>query len=242
MNYVLVLSDELTLVVDKMIHSVLQHCDCKILFHAISFSDKDKATVEKWNNRIEFYDVIQSKWDDRRMLCRIECLAGTKFSAGDKVFVLDTDMLVQADIFEDLPKGDVYITSRHYPYWYPINGGTVGFNYNKRSKQFIDFRFEQGLNPTWTPYVKFRKKFDRGRGFDWWCDQDMLCTVHENLLPFECHVTDLGPKYNFCPSVEFNIPDSFDKARKEILEAIGRPEYKILHFKGKLKEVLEKEV
>jgi hypothetical protein len=172
-------------------------------------------------------------------------LQNVSFNKGDKVFVLDTDLLIQADIFEAINGGfDVAYTSRHYDYWYKINAGVWGFEYNDNSRRFLEFFGDQIRKPTWKPFIEFQKRFEGRRpvlplkNLDWWCDQDFLCSVYEHKLPFACIIRDLGSDYNFCPSVEDDVPGTFERARDEILTKLGDTDIKVLHFKGRLKETL----
>jgi len=172
------------------------------------------------------------------MCCKVQCLAAAHFAPGDRVFVLDTDLLIQAPIFDALDGDDVVITSRHYPYWYPVNGGVWGFCYSDTARQFLDFYVSQLMSPTWLPFARFQSRFGHAGNLDWWCDQDLLCAVFLAGLPFPCVVRDIGPLYNYCPSVEAGEPDSFLTARSEIQSRLGDTEYKILHFKGRLSEIM----
>ena len=97
---------------------------------------------------------------------------------------------------------DLALTSRHYNYWYKVNGGVWALKYNNKTEQFLKFYVKQMLNPDWQPFVAFQQRFKHKGKLDWYCDQDFLCTVFENKLPFDCNVIDLGYKYNYCPSVE----------------------------------------
>jgi len=90
--------------------------------------------------------------------------------------------------------------------------------------------------------MEFQKKWGHQGNRDWWCDQDFLCTIYESGVPLDIIIKDLGPHYNFCPSVEENQPGTFEKAKSEILGKLNEKNYPILHFKGRLKEVMLQEV
>jgi hypothetical protein len=232
-------------VLAAMLTSLDRHCNCGLIFSAHQLTDELKQQIQSaFGQSIVFRAIPDEDWIGQRMARKIWDLQSISFKLGDKVFVLDTDLLIQSNIFDGIDgRFDVGITSRHYEYWYKINGGVWGFEYNERSRRFLDFFAQQIRAPDWQPLIKFREAFGRRaavphKKLDWWCDQDFLCTVYENQLPFRCTVRDLGSSYNFCPSVEEDIPGTFESARKEILMALGDSRIKVLHFKGRLKEVL----
>lgn len=239
MNYVyLIYSGQVNSVLKKFLLSLDEHCKCTILFHHIKVKIDEIKKMEL-NNQVVFIKVDESSWNKKRMFCKIEALSKFPFEDGDNVFVLDTDLLFQGDIFEVFEKDfDVAVTSRHYTYWYPINAGVWCFKYSEVTKKFLEFYVSQMLDSNWEPFVAFQKRFKHKGKLDWYCDQDFLCVAHKEKLPFDCQVLDLGCKYNFCPSVEDSIPGSFEKASKEISAQIGNNEYKVLHFKGRLKELM----
>ncbi len=239
-------SGELTPVVATMLASLDQHCNCTLIFVAQGMTAALQQQVRSaFAQSIEFRAVPDEQWFGQRMARKIWGLQQVPFSHGDRVFVLDTDLLIQADIFAGLDGSfDVGLTTRHYDYWYKINGGVWGFQFNARSRAFLKFFADELRCPTWTPLIAFQESLKPRRplsaygSLDWWCDQDFLCTVFDHPLPFACTIGDLGPCYNFCPSVEDDIPGTFENARVEILAKLGDRNIKVLHFKGRLKEVL----
>jgi hypothetical protein len=239
-------SGEFTPVVATMLASLDRHCDCTLIFVAQGMTAALQQHVRSvFEQPIEFRAVPDEQWFGQRMARKIWEVQHVSFGDGDRVFVLDTDLLVQADIFAGLDGSfDVGLTTRHYDYWYKINGGVWGFQFNARSRAFLKFFADEIRCPTWAPFVAFQESFklrrppSAHRSLDWWCDQDFLCTVFDHPLPFACTIGDLGPRYNFCPSVEDDIPGTFEKARAEISAKLGDRDIKVLHFKGRLKEVL----
>jgi hypothetical protein len=238
MNYAYVILDGIyQAYCTVMLESLYNHCECILL--ANTFKLDNKELLYKTSNPIIHFKISSEEWLGKRMFTKVERLTKMGFEYGDNVFILDTDIVVQDDIFAFFEKDfDVCYTSRHYNYYAPINAGVWGFKYNQRTKHFLEFYIEQMKNPTWEPYVKFREPYPNHRGLDWWCDQDFLCGVFLNggRLPFDCVVVDMGPKYNFCPAT----PDvlSFEEARAEIMSHYGDKEYKILHFKSQLKDIM----
>ena len=239
-------SGEFTPVLDVMLASLHKHCDCKLVFVAHGMTPLLQQQVRaSFPQLIEFRTLSDAPWVGQRMARKIWELRDVSFATGDRVFVLDTDLLMQADIFGGLDGTfDVGLTTRHYDYWYRVNGGVWGFQVNARSRAFLDFFAAEIRQPTWQPFREFQESFKQRRppsahrSLDWWCDQDFLCTVLDHRLPFTCTIGDLGYRYNFCPSVEDDVPGTFEKARDEILAKLGDPDIKVLHFKGRLKEIL----
>ena len=240
MNYVYIISDTYNSVTQKMLGSLFANCECRVLFNHIG---NPPQLPGSYADRVSFFPVDKkSEWDNNMMGCKIQRLKKMPFQAGDNVFVLDTDLIIQDNIFKAFESEfDVCVTTRHYPYWYVVNGGVWGFRYSDLTRRFIEFYVDQIANPTWKPLVDFRHRFGGRHGTDWWVDQDFLCTIKESGMPehlSSCKLFDLGPKYNFCPSVEENIPQTFEQAKRDIMAAVGDKEYKILHFKGRLKGVI----
>jgi len=226
----------------KMLESLNKHCKFCLLLNT---TETSKEIIDFSKNilgdNLRIKNIDKSKWSGKRMLYKIENILSYQFEKDDNVFILDDDLIIQDDIFKVFSNNfDVCITSRHYKYWYVINGGVWGFKYNEKSKEFLKYYISQIYNPTWFPLVMFRSKFARNKSFDWWVDQDFLCVVKENGVPINnCKVLDIGYKYNFCPSVEENIPQTYELAKSEILKVVGNQEYKILHFKGRLKNIIK---
>lgn len=243
MNYIYTITErENNKFFEKTMISIKNHCDCKLI---LSILDKNLEILniakKIFNENLIINYINKDKWNGRRMCYKIENILNLNFQENDNVFVLDDDLIIQDDIFQVFEKNfDICITSRHYNYWYLINGGVWGFKYNENSQKLIKFFISQIHNPTWSPLIHFRNHFCRSKSLDWWVDQDFLCVIKDNELPFNCKIIDIGYEYNFCPSVENNIPGTFESASKEIISALGNKDIKILHFKGKLKELLDK--
>ena len=248
MNYVYIVcaakdnngwDEDFILYSSKMIKSLDKYCNCTLIINTFAiYADVFNKLIVNFSKQIIHHKILEEEWINKRMFSKINGLLKIDFKYGDNVFVLDTDLLVQDDIFKVFERNfDVCYTTRYYKYYFPINAGVWGFKYNERSKKFLKFYVEQMLNPTWQPYIEFCKKF-KHNSLDWWCDQDFLCTVYNNSgnLPVKCKILDIGPKYNFCPGTDIN---SFEVAKKQIINQVNNKEYKILHFKAKaLKKIL----
>jgi hypothetical protein len=244
MNWAYIIFDgRLNEVAQRMIATLLKHNDCRVLVNWVVPNLERFAEMKaRYGDRLVLKDVPRKEWNNHRMYRKVERLNRMPFEAGDRVFVLDTDLWIQGEIFGALEGADVFVTTRHYDYWYPVNGGVWGFEFNERSRAFLEFFVAQMEAPSWQPFMDFQSKWHHVGHLDWWCDQDFLCTAHAHQPPVDVSIGDLGPKYNFCPSVEEAQPGTYKTARTQILEKLGSPEYRILHFKGRLKDVMLNEV
>jgi len=241
MNYAyLVCSDKYCIQAEATIKSLCKQCDCVLLLNVYKPSQKFLDNLDVWcPNRYIIYHISEKEWVDKRMFCKINRLLKMGFEYSDNIFVLDTDLLIQDDIYKVFDRGaDVYYTSRDHISIYPINAGVWGFNFNEKSKRFIEFYIDQMKNTTWKPYVDFlTEQAKTGRNLhgtlDWWVDQDFLCVVYINdgKVPFECDILDLGAKYNY-------LGTSYSSVFSTSL--IGNKKYKILHFKTSRKAQLIK--
>jgi len=214
-----------------MIKSLNNHCDCNIII--LSHNIPEIKDIIKVKNNVYVYDVSDNEWINKRMICKVERLLTMPFKENDRVFVLDTDIIIQDDIFKVFEsKDDILYTSRHYDYFYPINAGVWGFVYNPRSVSFLRYHVEQAYNPTWKPYIDLiNKRNHQNESLDWWCNQDFLCSIYENKeqFPIKCSIRDIGPMYNYCPSSDIVDPAV---VINDIKDKKGKKDYKILHFKG----------
>lgn len=243
MNYIYTITDRPDSVLfKKMIESLCSHCgDFKLFLNVFETNvEIIDFCKEKLKNRVIIKPIFHHLWDGRRMAFKIENITTMPLYENDNVFILDDDLIIKDNIFEIFNQDfDVCVTSRHYQYWYPVNAGVWGFKWNERTKNFLNFYITQIRSPSWLPLVNFRKHFARDNSLDWWVDQDFLCTMYSNRLPFPCKLKDIGPTYNFCPSVEEAIPGTFEKAKREIIAAVNNKDIKILHLKGRLKTIVE---
>lgn len=224
---------------NMMVNTLKKYNECNVILnHNGNFT-----------NRIEnvlYFDIPDKEWNNRIQTCKIERVkkASESFEENDRIYILDVDMLVKDIIFNifDEKEFDVFYTSRHYEYHYPVNAGVCGMRWNKNSKKWLDFYVEQIYKPTWQPLIEFRNKWNRNANPRkwWWVDQDFLCAMYNNkgVMPFDCNVIDLGSKYNYCPSAPDRI--TLEQAEKELWEKLEDNNYKILHFKGKMKKVMRK--
>lgn len=237
MNYVYMISvGKFQEHLPMMLKSLFRYCKCTVFLHVCDV-ELAKSLVEQFEEKVKIFEMTEQEWVGRRMFCKIQRLRFHQWASEDCIFVLDTDLIIQGDIFKVFEQNfDVCYTSRHYNYWAPVNGGVWGFKYNESSFRFLSFFVNQIDKPEWTPFVDYQKRVKhKPENLDWWCDQDFLCAVHEakGNLPFDCKIIDLGSKYNFCPGADVI---GQEQAEKEIIGKIGNSKYKILHFKAKLKK------
>ena len=204
------------------------------------FPDDDRHKLRTYG--ITFHDIRAGDFARKKTTLKIEPLKYLDLRYGDQVIISDLDVLFQADPFSVFNNDfDVFYTSRHYAYHYPINAGIWGFRVNESSQRFVAFYIQQLYTKSWSRLRKFKKRFNREPyGFDWFDDQDFLCVVYENLdrLPKEIadvRFYDAGCKYNYCPS--FDIFGQF--AIQDLKSKLGNSEYVVLHLKGELKQIID---
>ena len=225
---------------NAMINSLHSHCDCTVLLQVYipvehkGILDGIKATISPL-----YYPEV-----DQLMQAKITHLLHQPFVDGDKVFVLDTVLLVQADIFDvfETKEFDVGLTVRNYKYHSPINAGVWCFRCNERSQRFLQFYSSEMLLATWPPYLKRNRELGEqspeaayvfpSQSYKCkWSDQDFLCAVHDNDMnvPFDCKIVDIGWQYNYCPSGELLGGLVTEQLYRK---ALSDNDIKILHFKG----------
>ena len=226
----------------KCFKSLRKHND-KCVIYLYTFKNELKGIDRLDGFNIIFKELNHSTWDNRKMTNKIENIQNIiddpqMSSDGDFIMVLDSDLYFQDNpfkLFTEFNDGDVFITSRGYPYRWSINAGVWGFINNKISRKFIKYYINQIHNPTWDKLVEFRTLARRDNNPDWWVDQDFLCVINDKGLPKELSnlkVIDIGHKYNYCPATD---RVGYPQAAAMLKKAIGDSEYKILHLKGGLK-------
>ena len=151
-------------------------------------------------------------WDNRRMTCKIEQTYEflKSLPENSNLFVYDGDMLFLKDPFDVFSEEfNFAFTTRNSTTkeWVSTNGGCIGFKNNKKSRKFLDFFISNLNNPTWEPYLNFRKRHPHNRDInnkDWWVDQDFghCVNVHKDeinrgILGFDVKVKDISSNYNF---------------------------------------------
>jgi len=142
---------------NKMLGTLGRYCNCELLFYGVGIGRELQTWLERRFGKAFYasYNVEEGEWLGRRMLCKLEKLATTEFKEGDRVFVLDCDLILQDDIFVafDQYEEDVLYTTRGYKSLAPINSGVWGFRYNSRVQEFLDFFVAQIRKPTWDKFL-----------------------------------------------------------------------------------------
>lgn len=165
----------------------------------------------------------------------------------DSLVVLDSDTLVQGDIFGMFREKycDVLLTSRQYPCRYPVNAGVQGYKITHGSKNFLKHYASQLKDKTWPPFVDFQKRFKRFvPGYNWLDDQDYLCAVYLSCVieskdhPAGISIDDVGPYYNWSESEDSVVRAGYPRSVEGMLKKIGDPRYKVLHFRGGFKSLM----
>jgi len=216
------------------INSLLKYNKCKLILYVDNnvtneFFNKINSNI----NKIDVCRIPDSDWKDKIAFDKINCLNKINFKEGDRVFVLDSDIIITDnifDIFEREKDIDVFVTAEHDGYQRDVNGGVWAFKYSDTIKRFLQFQVEQLLNPTWEPYKEYRKQY-KHRHLRWSIGQDFLNVIYKHQLPFDCTVKNMGFKYNFA-----FIP----KKHKPVEELLKDKDIKILHFNGIGKKIMLK--
>jgi hypothetical protein len=225
-------SGDLTFINKECFRSIQKKADCRIILYHDSISNKP--------NNIELIPIDLNRWTNRRMTHRMELALELPISYGDKVLVLDTDLLFQGDPFKVFQEADfdLFYTSRAFKSNYNVNGGVWGFVNNACSRELLKFMVDQAKNPSWGPYENFRNRFRKNdlREEDWWTNQDLLCVLSEYHPPIDVSLYDAGEKYNCCPKSGGGISLT-EELKKEFLSKIGNEYYIIIHYKEMKKDV-----
>ena len=217
-----------------MLRSAVKHCDCKVLIASYFPKGPPLELYDIKGLDMEFIALHEGEIE-QLMQTKIARLAQYPFKDGDRVFVMDTDTIIQADIFDvfDKKEFDVGMTTRYYDYPLKINAGVWCFRHNDKVREYLKFFSDQMFDSTWKPFDKMRRTKSR------FSDQDFMCAVHEHGPPVECNIADIGPMYNYCPASD---KLGMKLATEDMQKAIGNSTYKVLHFKGELMKSMQVEV
>lgn len=229
------------------IRSLGQHSDCTLLFNAYGWLNGNVKELEAdmkctYPGRSLIYMIPEKEWKGRIAKCKVERLECMPFQDGDNVLLIDADLIFKVDpfkIFDIWPEVDVFLTERHYDYHFPINGGLYGFRLFEAGWKFMRMHIDEVKNPMWPPYVQWLKKYWHWGQENWGVGQDFLCAIHMAGLPFEGILKILGPEWNWCPSIEEDrLEETLKPAREDMARAEKNPDIKVLHYKGRLKEMM----
>ena len=218
---------------DVCIQSLRKQSDCKIVVCTTEL--ENSKLLEKRGAEIIY--IPKTQWNDRKMTCKVECAANLpttlNLQYNDNIMVFDADLIFLDDPFNVFKtEFDFMYTTRHYQSEYKANGGVWGYKYNKSSETFLKHYVDNLNEPTWEPYLNFRKNHAHNKDLnnkDWWVDQDWLCVcdkyktnINEGALGFSITLFDAGPDYNWI----------IRNGASEVLEKIDKQDKHILHLKG----------
>jgi Nucleotide-diphospho-sugar transferase len=237
--FVMMHCGQLTELYDHCLKSAKLYCPDSLIEFFTDLSTEERAVLQKYG--INFHDINAKDFAQKSIALKIDLLKYLDLRHGDRVIVSDLDILFQGDPFSVFENDfDVFFTTRHYDYHYPINGGIWGFRVNERSRRFIVYYIRQMYTKSWNQLRKFKKRFHRlPYGFGWFDDQDFLCTVYENLktLPEEIsnvRFYDAGYRFNYCPSYDTDG----QAAVQDLKSKLGNKDFVVLHLKGELKQLI----
>lgn len=207
-----------------MLPTIERHCDCTIAV----CSDMDnadwgklQATVHRRLKHIPCEDGC-SRWGPWNVFTeRTKGLFRLLDSLqdGDNVFMLDADVIIQADIFDAFADGfDIAFTTRKIPERIPINLAVWALRVNSKTRKFVRNMIVELCERTWSKMIALNQLRQH--------DQDYLATVFLNQGDFpDLKIADLGWRYNFCLP---NQPGAEDCLRS----AINDKSIPIVHLKG----------
>lgn len=227
---------------------------CEIRFYTHGMSPRKRERLNRKFN-LNISDLSDKDWVEREQASKIFKVKELGLADGDRVLFLDADLVFRDDPFKVFEEDfDVFVTSRYYPYPYPLNAGVWGSKYNDDSRRFLEFYLAQVTSPGWGPLVTLYNRYSHtGR----WLDQDFLCVwflidqlktqgkvnvpwqedkelleaLRKAELPFNVKMYDAGPEYNYAPAT---ILGTRDEIVADVKEKLNDAETKIVHLKGLL--------
>jgi len=188
--------------------------------------EQRNAMLDAFRGNMSFYPLAEAEIP-MLMITKILKLPEMPFRNGDRVFVLDVDLLVRGPLFDvfDDDHLDVAQTTRHYDYHSPINNGVFCFRYNDRTRRFLDHYADELRSPQWEPYKQAYPPHTQMH----LSDQAYMLAVYLHGPPVPCQMKDIGPMYNYCPADDVV---GVEGAKREIREAVSNPDIRVIHFKG----------
>lgn len=223
-HYIILFDDgslrELTL---ACVDSIKQNVNCTIILFA-------PYSIEGIQHR----DLDISRWQGRRMTCRVETVRNLDLPNMSKVIISDVDTTYYTDPFPVFQESDdIVYTTRHYASHTPVNAGIWGFIKKSTADAAIDFIIEQMRHPTWPAYLEYRATLASRalrQDSDWFTHQDILCAIHIylNKLPIDSQFRDIGYRYNYCPESGFGMPTG---KLEDFLDSVERDKPIIVHYK-----------
>jgi len=140
---------------------------------------------------------VNKNWHNKTLQIRMASLLDFNYKQGDRVLVLDVDLLFKCNPFEIFNKfnGDLFLSTRDHKSNYPVIACLWGFVYSRNIENFLYFVYRQAMKSNWEPLIKFRKKYQH-LDYNWWIDQDILCTVYKEGYR-NLRIKDIGWQYSY---------------------------------------------
>lgn len=221
------------------LRSLARHnTECTVLLNGLGVNEEKMMAA--YPHGIKFYDLKESDFKNRIATHKIEQLIKMPLETGDNVLVIDPDIILQCDPFKAFSNdGDMFVTTRHYPCVWSVNGGVFGFKMTAGGKCALEYYEDQVHSKSWEPYREFMIKWRHLHLTNWSVGQDFLCIAYSFGLPFSCKIYDLGPRWNYCPETfSVNQRSLVLQGKDDLIGKIGNSEYKILHFKSHMKKFM----
>lgn len=233
MNYVLITNYGDNSLIDISLKSLRKVSDCQVVI----FSDKPIDYGYNSKTIAVSQDVLNIGIMGSKMITHYQFVQQRK--TGDKIISADNDLFYLSDPFTAFENSfDIGLTTRHYKWHYPINGGVVMFKAGYNLKSFLTFVLSQLKEVTWKPLKEFQNKFSHS-GNNWYIDQDIWCTAwNERQILKErlnLNIEDIGYRYNFCPHSD---GDRTEIGKHELMDAYTNKSVAVLHLKSRLKELV----
>ncbi len=225
---------------ETCVKTLRRHSKCKIVV-ATDNVPGDMRTDFSRRYDIEWIDVPRERMTGRRAGCKIEVLREfvVGLSENDAVFVSDVDVYFMGDPFEAFDGSfDLGLTTRGYPYYFPINAGVFCLVCNEKTKEWLGWHVNEIHDPKWERYRSLNRRHRQRFGLDWAVGQDFLIACWEARDEIretrDFVIKDVGPRYNYCPPSD----KWFERAFEAIRTAYRDKTHVVLHLKGQLKRIL----
>jgi hypothetical protein len=236
--------DNMLLTCINSLRVVNPNCSIVIVTDGVPEGLKDKLRNDY--NVIWFY-VTPSQMNKRRATCKIEMLneiVKDLENSKAQILVSDVDIYFQGDPFvpfEEYPDMDLGLTTRGYPYAFPINAGIFYIRVNDKMKSWVQWHIDEILKPSWGRYIQLHINQYRHRqrlGLDWAVSQDFLIAnwlYKDEVKKLKgVNIIDVGPQYNFCPPVDTMKNKAFELIRESLI----KKDKVVLHLKSDLKKMI----
>lgn len=222
---------------ELLVNATLETLRNTSVCNKIIFADKTRSYGEDCLTQYVTPDELALGTQGSKVITQYRFIRGLKDEA--RVISADADLYFLKNPFDAFNKDfDIGVTTRPYPYQYPINAGVVMFRVNDCVRDFLDFIMGQVSKRTWEPLIEWQDRFGH-QGNEWYIDQDIWCVAFENKSyireKFNVRIADIGPRYNFCPHAD---GAHTNHGKDLLMEAYRNKSAHVLHLKSRLKELL----